>query len=179
MDLRAGCGLAATVVALTSCGGSEPGGAEDSARQGKPPRETRLSKAAAQYVERLDAACKESDENSERIRGEIGSLGRRLLPRAEASKQVVLLLDDSYRRSDRITERIRRLEAPPREERFHRRYLEYTDRLDAVNKKNRDTIARGAVDRGEDLSALRRKGRLVTKRRAALVADHGGFRYCG
>lgn len=79
---------AATVVVLTNCGGSESGGGEDSARQGKPPRETRLSKAEARYVERLDAACEESEENSDRMRGEIRRLGRRLLPRAEA-RQVV------------------------------------------------------------------------------------------
>ncbi|MDQ3719493.1 MAG: hypothetical protein M3350_01700 [Actinomycetota bacterium] len=72
MDVKAGCGLATTVIALTSCGGSESGDAEDAARQGAPPPEARLSKAQVKYVERLDAACKEGDEISRRIEGQIG-----------------------------------------------------------------------------------------------------------
>ena len=174
MDLKAGCGLAATVIALTGCGGSESGGAEDAAQQGSQPREDRLSPAEAKYVERLDALCKEGDEISDQVGDEIGRLRRRLLPKAEMSARVVELLDESYVGSNAIRERIRKLDPPPSEERFHRRYNEESDRLMALNKRGREAIARG-----EDLFPFRSKAKRVTKRRHALVAEHGGFRYCG
>ncbi len=140
MELKAGCALAATVVALAGCGEGESGGAEDAARQGSPPPEARLSKAQLKYVERLD---------------------------------------QSYVESDRIRKRIGGIDPPPAEERFRRRYLAYFDRLDTLNKRARDAIARGEQLLGHDFLSLRRNIRRVTKQRGALVADHGGFRYCG
>lgn len=179
MELKAACGLAVTVVALTSCGGSESGGAEGAAREGSPPPEARLSKAQVQYVERLDTACKEGDEVSNRVQGQMERLRRRPLPRSEMNKRVVELLDQSYVKSDRIRKRIGGIDPPPGEERFRRRYLAYSDRLDTLNKRARDAIARGEQLLGDDFLSLRRKIRRVTKQRGALVADHGGFRYCG
>jgi len=179
MDLKAGSALAATLVALTGCGESESGGAEDGVREGSPPVEERLSKAEAMYVERLDAICRESNENSSRVEDQIDRVQRRLVPRTEMNKRVVEILNESYVKSDRVQSRIRKLKAPPGEERFRRRYLAYSQRFDALNKRSRDAIARGENLRGDRYLALRRKARLVAKQRGALVTDHGGFRYCG
>ncbi|MDQ3587240.1 MAG: hypothetical protein M3433_06055 [Actinomycetota bacterium] len=178
MGLKTGCGLAAAVVALAGCGGSESG-PEDVARPGSPPPGERLSKAESRYVERLDALCKEGDELADRSRGEIGSAQGRPVPQAQINERVVKILDKSYVESDRVRSRMRRLEVPPGEQSFHRRYIGLSARLDAVNKTGRDAIARGANPRGGDLGPQRRKFNLVRKQRAALVADHGGFRYCG
>jgi len=174
MDLRARCAIVATSIALAGCGGSESGGAGDTER---PLRQERLSPAEARYVEQLDALCREGDEIAARVKGEVDGLKRRLLPKAEMSERVVALLDESYVESDAIRDRIRALEPPSRKERFHQRYNELSDRLVALNKSGRDSIARGA--RGGDLLPLRRRANRVIRQRGALVADHGGFRYCG
>ena len=179
MRLKAGCCLAATVLALTACGGSESGGAGDAARKGSPPPEKRLSKAEARYVERLDVACRETEEVADQVKVDVNRLERRLLPRAQTSKKVVKILDKSGRDLTKIRKRIRRLKAPPGERRFHRRYLAYSDRVDALNLRDRNAIARGASRRGGELAPNQRKLTLARKRLAALVADHGGFRHCG
>jgi len=78
----AGCGLAACVIALVGCGGSDSDEAGDAARQGDPPPEERFSRAQARYVERLDAACKQGNEISDGVTATINSLRRRPVPRA-------------------------------------------------------------------------------------------------
>lgn len=179
MDAKAGSALAATLIALTSCGGGESGGAADAPRPGAPAPEARLSKAQLRYVAQVDAACKEGDEISGRTRGQMGAVQGRGFSREEMNRRVAEILDKSFVESDRIRRRIRGIEAPPGEERFRRRYLEYSERLDALNKRAMSAIARDEDLRGDDYLSLRREARRVTKQRGALVADHGGFRYCG
>ena len=162
------------MMALAGCGGSDPDDAGDAARQGSPPPEERFSRAQARYVERFDAACKQGNEFSDGVTATINTLRRRPVPKAETNKEVVKLLDASQAASNVFRDRIRKLRPPPGEERFHRRYNAYSDRLATLNKVGRDAIARG-----DDLAPLRLKANLVTKRRRALVGDHGGFRYCG
>lgn len=111
---------------------------------------------------------------SARVRAEANRLKRRLLPKAETNRRVVKLLDKSYVESDKVRDRIRRVKGPPSEQGFRQRYLGLSGRLDELNKRGRDAIARG-----DDLGPLRLKTNLLEKRRATLVAEHGGFRYCG
>lgn len=165
MDIRARCALAAASLALAGCGGGGPDGVAQRA-----PGQA----AEANYVEQLDALCREGDEIAAGVSLEIDGLRRRRLPRAKLTGRIVELLDNSFIESNAIRARIRELEPPPSQERFHRRYNALSDRLVELNKSGRDAIARR-----EGLGPFRRKAKRVMKQRRALVADHGGLRDCG
>lgn len=170
---RTGVALALIGAAVVAgCGGDDDG---DGGSSSSP--EARL---AAEFVQRVGAVCKAANPQLAEIRRELreardaGRAGR--VSESKTLKRFTALLRRASAITDRVLTRLRAIEPPEAERVFYRAFVNSTEQ-GSLNL--RQSISAAEAQDAPRLSDLSVRGSLINARRAELIKDHGGFRYCG
>ena len=170
------CAIAAA--ALVACGGD--GSDDDDGGSRTAATSTGASNAArGEYVRRVDGLCRETRPELAQITADLtrtrdaARAGRAELP--ETFDRFSTLLRRAGDITDRLEARLREIEAPARERKFHDSLVE-TVRRGSVNLR-RQVRAADREDANE-LRALSVDGSLISSNQRGLITGHGGFRYC-
>ena len=160
----------AAAVAIASCGGDGDDGSNEPPVGGEPG----LSKR--EFVERLDAICRRSDERGERFKRRIERARQQAATESEQYARAAEILRDALPDAQELQEDYEALRPPPEERRFFQRWLE--SKVESLRLARRSAEAAERED-ATTLQALGEKINRLRERRNRLAASHGGFRHCG